>query len=361
MTDRFHDKHPSRSLWAPSPHIAALATATVAGILVIWVVWQKLVLYNGNPHSFVDIDGFFVYQLAKSLPSLNAPLDIPAYRAQRILLSALAFPFGPLIAWALISINIVSATAGSYALARIAHTYGCPTFIGILFSGWIGTLFAVQFDLTEVLTYTLVLWGIWKWECEQPVATGIFLGIAMLAKETAVLYGVAFILGSWATSSWRERVRMAVLTMGPITLWQLVLIVCCGEPGLTAALHAGAPGDGMMLMMGLINAKLASPWAWPIQIGWVLFPGLLAVIWGGVALIVGKRSPIAWCLLLNGLFVISLPPSSTEYLVHSARIGLAVIVALTWAILALRRPQLALLWMGLILAPLVSFQPGMYF
>jgi hypothetical protein len=346
---------------AASPHIAALAVAAAAGALVLWVVWQKLAQHSFDPQSFVEIDGFFVYQLARSFPTLVAPMDIPAYRAQRILLSALAAPFGPMTAWALIGINVASAMAGSYALARIARARGCPAIFGALFGCWIGTLFAVELDLTEVLAYALVLWGIWQWERGRPVAAGALLGAAVLAKETAALYGAAVILGAWASSSWRERARLALLSAGPSVLWQLALIARFGESGLAAAMRAGSPADHMAPLVGLIYADMAAPWAWGIQIGWVLAPALLAAIWGAAAIIGGDRSPAAWCLLLNGLFICALPPASTEYLVHSTRIGLAAIIALSWAVLTLRRPTLALLWLALSLVPLALFQPGAYF
>jgi hypothetical protein len=43
------------------------------------------------------------------------------------------------------------------------------------------------------------------------------------------------------------------------------------------------------------------------------------------------------------------------------RIGLAVIVALAWAIARTRRPLLALAVIGLALVPLIFFRPAFYF
>ncbi|GIW03236.1 MAG: hypothetical protein KatS3mg058_4639 [Roseiflexus sp.] len=79
--------------------------------------------HSFDPLIFAEIDGYFVYHLARSLPSLEANLDLPAYRAQRILLPFLAAPFGAFIPWAIISINLGALATGSYALACIALQY----------------------------------------------------------------------------------------------------------------------------------------------------------------------------------------------------------------------------------------------
>jgi len=325
-------------------------------LLAMAVVYQKLELHQFDPLSFAQIDGKFVYRLARSFPSLLVPLDLAPYRAQRILLSALASPFGDAVPWALIGINLAALAAGTYALAQLAHFYRLPVILGSLFGLWIGSLFAIQLNLTEVLAYSLVVWGIWFWERRQPLLTAVLFGVAILAKESTILYTVGFLMASlhW---SWRARLRFALLALVPGTLWQLVLVFTFGQSGITA----GVGENHMVPLVGLLGAQLKAAWAWGVQIGWVLIPSLVAVVWGLILLWKREDSPVAWVLILNGLFVASLPRESTDYLVHSTRIELAVIVALTWAVFRTRRRSVALLWFGLTLIPLIFFRPGFYF
>jgi hypothetical protein len=342
-----------------APLSPIVLTLLVAGI-VVSIVYTKLSMTGFDPLSFVRIDGWFVYWLAASFPSLNATMDLAPYRAQRILLSALAAPFGPAIPWALIGLNVLALVFGTYALARLARRYEMPAIMGTMFGLWIGSLFVVEKGLTEVLAYALVLWGILCWENQRPILAGLLCGLAVLAKETTLLYGIAFVLASngWR---WRQRICFAALAFGPGALWQLVLLLTFGDTGITAAAAPGAPAEHMLPLAGLLWADMAVPWAWGLQIGWALVPALAAVIWGAYLLWRQKAPPVALALILNGLFVISLPPPSTEYFAHSARLGLGVVVGLAWATIRTRRPLVALVALNIAFVPLLFFDVDRYF
>src|SRR5262249_55615402 len=161
----------------------------------------------------------------------------------------------------------------------------------------------------------------------RPLLTALLCGLAVLAKETTVLYSIAFLLArtSW---SWRERMRFGLLALGPGAAWQLILLLTFGSSGLLSALTRGAPAEHLMPLVGLLWAETKAPWAWAVQLVWVLLPALVAVAWGVVLLAHQRVPPVAWALIANGLFVASLPPASTDYLAHSMRIGLAVVVAI---------------------------------
>ncbi|MCS7290741.1 MAG: hypothetical protein NZ699_16590 [Roseiflexus sp.] len=343
--------------------LACLAIAAITWLVGAIVVYIKLMRHSFDPLISAEIDGYFVYQLAQSLPSLNADLDLPAYRAQRILLPFLAAPFGAFIPWAIIGINLCALATGSYALARIALQHRRSPLIGIVFGLWIGSLFALQLNLTEILAYALVLWGIALYEPHRPAPAAILFGLAVLAKETAVLYPTAFIISHMQTQPWRKQALFGLLSIGHGALWQLMLIALLGQSGLTAAFQAGAPADRMFPFTGLLTTPMRASDFWIVQMLWVFTPSLGATCWGLIALLYGveRFSPASWALLLNGLFVLALPAPSCEYMVHSARIALAVVVALTWAIVRVQRPTIALAWCGFLLAPLAVFSPDAYF
>jgi hypothetical protein len=347
-----------RSVTLESLSPIALTALVVA--IVLCVVYTKLAQTGFDPMAFVKIDGWFVYLLAGTFPSLDVPMDLAPYRAQRILLSALAAPFGPYMPWALIGLNVLALGLGTYALVRLARRYDMPTLIGAMFGLWIGALFVVEMDLTEVLAYALVLWGILCWEAERPVVAGLLCGLAVLAKETAILYGIAFLLapGGWG---WRQRIRFSALAFGPGLIWQLVLVLTFGNSGIAAAMTRGAPAEHMLPLAGLLRVDMPAKWAWAVQIAWILVPALIAIVWGAYLLWREKAPPVAWALIANGLFVASLPQASTEYFAHSSRIALGVVVALAWASVRTRRPLLGLVVLGLALVPLIFFRADMYF
>jgi hypothetical protein len=360
MSDQKTIAQPSFSWNAKQITISPLLPATLVLFVALGIVYLKLRQFSYDTFSFVEADGTFVYLLALAFPNLHVPMDLPAYRAQRILLSALASAFGPYTPWAIIGINVFALAAGTYALARIARRYQVPTSLGLIFGLWVGALFVIEMNLTEVLAYALVLWGVLFWEEDRPLLTALLCGLAILAKETTLLYGIAFLLAR-TTWTWRERLHFGLIALGPGIAWQFVLILTFGDSGLLAARTPGAPAEHLMPLVGLLWANTHAPWAWAVQVGWVLLPALVAIIWGVILLARRQISPVAWALIANGLFIASLPPASTDYLAHSMRIGLAVIVALAWALARTRRPLVVLALVGIGLVPLVFFRVEVFF
>ncbi len=192
MISAYSQAHPSivrRRPWITPAHVTGVAT-----LVALITVVLKLVKHHYDPTVFADIDGRFVLNLARTFPSLRAELDVAPYRAQRILLSALAAPWGVHAAWGILAVNIAALAAGTYALALLAQQQNMSPVLGLLFGLWLGSFYALHLDLTEVLTYALILWAIVFWERQQFLGTAALCGVAALAKETAVLYGLAFAL-----------------------------------------------------------------------------------------------------------------------------------------------------------------------
>ena len=107
--------------------------------------------------------------------------------------------------------------------------------------------------------------------------------------------------------------------------------------------------------------RQALPWAWIFQVTWVFIPAFIAVVWGMYVLWREKSPPVAWALLLNGLFVLSLPSPSTRYFVHSSRIALGVIVALAWMVIRTQRRTYWLVAFSMALLPLLSFEVDAFY
>ena len=126
-----------------------------------------------------------------------------------------------------------------------------------------------------------------------------------------------------------------------------------GITGIQAALLPGNPGAGMVPMLGYFAAPISLMWA--LQALWVLGPAVASVGVGLRGLGKSIADPASWALLLNGVFVASLPPASTNLPWWSARIGLAVIIALAWVLARAERPRLAYSAALFLLAPSLLF------
>jgi hypothetical protein len=325
---------------------------------------------RGDPFVFVRYDAWFALFIAYDLPVIRPEsADIPAYRAQRVLMSALVaipvalearlragypteLPPSSTAAWAMLVVDLMAAGIGSAALALLALRHHLHPIVGGLFGLWIGSVYVLHMGMMELLAYALVLCGLLCWERGMLTTSGMTLGLAALAKETALLFTVAFLcvlVLQRAGAGW----RFAILSVGPPALWQLVVAQELGITGVQAALLPGNPGQGMLPIASYFSEAISPLTA--LQLIWVLLPAIVSVCWGLGVLGRSVSDPTGWALFLNGLFVTSLPPASTAAIWWSTRISLAVIVALAWAGVRSERPRLAYVGVAVLLVPTVLF------
>jgi len=350
--------------WLPIIGCGMLAFAAAA-----LVMYPRLAASHFDPQVYVRYDGWFALFLAHTLPQLDpAAADIPAYRAQRVLLSALvavvlrlsgqqpglqldaALPdTGP---WAMLAVNSLAQVMGTVALAALARRHSLSPFLGLLFGVWIGSLYVLQMGMTELLAYALVLWSLLFWEREKLWISAVLMAFAILTKETAALFGAALVI-SLLIQRRRATVSFVAVAFGPAVAWQLRVTSAFGITGVQAAFMAGNPGD-QMTPIGAFFLPSDDPF-WLVQLGWILIPSIVAVIWGAFGLRRKFDDPAAWALLLNGGFVASLPPASVECLCWSSRIGLAIITVLGWAMIRSGRGRTALAVLTVLLLPSLLF------
>lgn len=344
---------------AVRPHPRAFGTAITAVVvlvLLVLIVLRPLQANDYNPTSLVRFDAWFALYIAISLPVLDATNeDIPSYRAQRILLPVLVALLSAaasaavtglwhtpapylLAAWVMLVTNLLAATAGSAALARIAVRHRLHPMWGALFRLWIGSIYVLHMGMTETLAYALVLGALLSWERGAPLPSAALLGLASLAKETTILFAVSLLI-SLALRRRREIWQFALLSLGPSLGWQVLLSQRLGRSGIEAALLPGNPGADLFPVVGYFAAPMSLLWA--IQVIWVLAPAIVSVGFGLRGLGQSITDPVSWTLLLNGAFVMSLPPTSTDLPWWSARIGVAVIVASAWGLARVQRPRWA--------------------
>jgi hypothetical protein len=350
--------------------VGPAAVATLVLTLALITLMPRFAVSGRDPIVFVRYDGWFSLYIASRLPDVSPDAaDIPAYRAQRILMPALvavvlaaaghhpdqSLPRDSSLLpglWAILAVNLAAMAAGSAALAALAVRHRLHPLFGSLFGLWIGSVYVLLMGMTDVLAGALVLWSLLCWERRALVACGALLGLAALAKETSLLFTVSFLVAARLGPRPGLR-RFALLSLGPPVAWQLYLAQTFGLTGFQAALTPGHPGAGMLPLVGYFATPLSLMWA--LQGIWVLLPALVSLALGLCILRRSPLQPAGWALALNGPFVASLPAASTDYLGWSARIGLSVVVALAWALVRAERPRLTYTLAVFLLVPTALF------
>lgn len=176
--------------------------------------FQRLAEYDQVPtRTNWGYDGQFYAQLALdpslSRPQFNQVLDLPAYRARRILLPAISYVLGlgqpGLIVWAYAVINVPFYWLLLYALIRLAqHTRrGLAAVALCMLSA--GTVASITYALPDLPAAALVFMatGSSGW------AVPALLAAAALSKETSLVVLPAILLPT--SSGWLQKWAMAIL------------------------------------------------------------------------------------------------------------------------------------------------------
>jgi hypothetical protein len=203
--------------------------------------------------------------------------------------------------------------------------------LALIYAFYIGQVLAFTRDLTEVLAYALVALGVYVYSHSRILSAALF-GLAVLARETTVIFPVLYVLfllldssvGMTRARRLREAGLFAALAIGPALLWQLFLVWWIGEPGWQQATGpVWLPFSGLMELYPFSQARLEVVQA-------VVIPGVVCLAAGLWAMWRERawRRVEAWALVLNAVvFVLLLPSASLTDLLGSARVAIGVVVA----------------------------------
>lgn len=180
-------------------------------------------------------DGQFYAQVAVD-PLLRTPhpdfyLDIPAYRARRILVPATAWFLGAgKPSWILHASSIVNILCWFALLALLSREYtsadgwtGFARQAGCLFS--MGVLESVRQSLVDLPALVLLILAIRSFDNRRPRQSGMWLALGNLAKETNMLASLALL---WSTKAdvlgtVKRGLLLFLISTAPILLWCLYL------------------------------------------------------------------------------------------------------------------------------------------
>lgn len=306
--------------------VALLAGALYAGWRMGQAGWDPLALaelgdryqsgaINGQP----GYDGQFNYYIAldPSPAAVSPRLDVPAYRYQRILypllarLLALGRPAW--IPWTLLGLNLAAHAVGTGMVAAWMLDKGLSRKYALTYALWIGLLAPVGLDLNEPLSYALIAAAWLLWGRKRPLPAAACLGLALFAKETAMVFWAAALAGSLLG----DRNRRYAIALGLAGLayaaWQAWLYAHLGQFGLGSGGDLATPFEWIPFM-GLWRIGGVSLRALALFL--VIFgpTAVLPATWGAVhsirTLAAGVRGPSEFAMLFSSAFIMALPFST---------------------------------------------------
>ena len=232
-------------------------------------------------------DGQSAYYIARLGWEAVPYLDVPAYRLQRILLPVLGAAQARLaggtegLHYALLVVNLLALGGGTLALEKLLEHFGASRWLALGYGLSVGVFGAARLTTTETLAYGLVVTALLAAVQQRVGLAAALLGLAGLAKETALIFVAAYGLW-WAWQRDMGRLGMTLsLGGGPFALWQLVLYrqvgaFGVGSGGEQATSFELLPFAGVLRILteGNLNIFLA---LLPILFLFVLLPTLWAL------------------------------------------------------------------------------------
>lgn len=192
---------------------------------------------DGEPVGEPGYDGQFAYWIALDpRPAAAGPhLDVPAYRYQRVLYPLLAWVLAvgqPAWApWTLVGINLVAQVLTVWQVERWLTAHGRSRWAALVVGLWAGLVMAVRLDLTEPLCFALVMAGLHAHRQGRMGWAAVWLALAILSKETALLFLIALLASAALNRRWRNLGELC-LAAAPFAVLQVLLVRWFGEVGL---------------------------------------------------------------------------------------------------------------------------------
>ena len=291
----------------------------IVTILCVLYIAFTLNRNNGDPLAFVIYDGHYSYQIAYRLFGEEALIPdnyffreaIPnAYRFQRILYPFLARLLAAnqpaLIPWTLILINIMAIALGTWVIERLLSYHNTSHWYAIVYGLYAGNLVALRSDMNEPLAQALVMVAIWSWIQQKYPQSFISFALALLTKETALLFIAAYGLHSLIERQWRNAFGFG-LSIIPYAIYQLLLFYWLGEYGVTSGEGLTWIPVGSWLGLTQFSMKvflILSIAIVPIAILPTVFGFLISLR----AIKQGFYHPYTFAILFNAIFILFLPP-----------------------------------------------------
>lgn len=230
--------------WLSPAVITLPAALLVLGVVLARADWdpneiirQGTQFTQGDPHGSEGYDGQFIYAIARYADPQAAAqyLDVPAYRYQRILLPLLArgLSFGEagLLAWMLPLVALAAHVAGVHLLSGLLQRWGRSRWYALGYGLLLGCLLSIRLALPETLAFALVIAAVWLEQSGRSRWAWVCYSLAVFAKETALLFVAAQMLGYLFARRWRAAAGLAAVVGLPLVAFRLWLLGQFGNLG----------------------------------------------------------------------------------------------------------------------------------
>jgi hypothetical protein len=324
-------------------------------VTIIVVAYAALILLqnNGDPLSFIAYDGHFSYQIAvrffetpENIASLPDDYqyrdDVPSvYRYQRIFypLAARFLAFGQpnLIPWAMIILNILAISGGTYVTEEILVELGASRWYALIYGLYGSQLVGLRTVLNEPLAHALIQLAILSWMRRRLLWTILFFGLAALTKEIALIFLAAFALSELIKRDWKWVIGLSIGAV-PYFAFQLFLYMWRGEFGVTTGQPFHLLPLGGWLEAAEINILAFILISVPI-IPMSIFPIFTGFYLGFQSLKRKLYHPFVFSMILFGFFMLFLPFLTFSESVAMLRVtqGLAISFLLYGALVDSKR------------------------
>jgi hypothetical protein len=343
-----------------------LRPSTVVLVLGLAYVGLTLIRYGGDPLAFALVgtrysqsdpqgtrgyDGQFAYYIARDPASGWQYCDVPAYRYQRILYPALAWVLAlgqpQVVGWTLIALNVAALAAGTYFTERLLAAQGASRWYALVYGLYGGLAAGLRLDLTEPLAYGLVQAGLWAWmeqeargrrqevgrqrsgRCALFIGS-LLLALAALAKETALVAVAGLLLYLVLERRWRQAMGLGLAVGLPFVVWQVVLWVWLGRPGVGAGGAMGTPFEWLPFagLLRVATVKWSAFWLLlAIEGPLFVLPAIWALSASARDLLRGRRHPWTTVLLAQAAALPFLPFSTWREPLAMARLAVGLVAA----------------------------------
>lgn len=310
----------------------------------LWFAWLDDDFVSEAPAGSIGYDGQFFYAIARDGLDATPRLDNPPYRLQRILLPALAGVLalgdGARVAWTIPLVSLLAIIATSAMLSLWLERAGTVPWYSFIYTGYVGTLMAFSRDLSEPLTSMLAVAGVISWERRRLPLASVLLALAVLSKETALLYCAVCALSALLRRDWRA-LPWAVASVVPALGWQVVLLSRFGR----MPLLSGPPMDAFWPLAGISQHLSLDPGRLSALVV-VGVPALVLFAWGLWRMAKGGASLVIWLITAHALAVMYMPSPVYDHIMHAGRnaSGLVCSVALAAPLLRPWQRRLTLAW-----------------
>jgi hypothetical protein len=350
------DNIPADEDQARHPIFLLLRPSLVVGCLYVLFVGLDMLIHGHSllyyvhigprfalhiPNAAPGYDGQFYYQIARDPLHASQFLDHPAYRYQRIvyplLVAILSVGQANLIPFILLLVNFLAIVCGTELIARMLAQQKLSPWFSLAFGLYFGQATAFIFDTTEPFTYFLICLGLFLMMRKRPTTAALMMGLAVLSRETAILFPIGYLVVYVYQKHWRDALRLTLLAIAPTIAWYLVIALLFRSTGVTTA-----PAFQLIPFKGLFYFS-NDAFRFRNLIILMLIPTLLSLF-----LLVkegrqGHWQNTSWLIwLFNLALVICMSPLSYVELVSAGRLSTGLVLAMLFH--GLRTRNKTVLW-----------------